>query len=162
MRVLLPLISRKLNGMALLLTSIHTVFLHRKTSHFFFPLLPHSSPFWPECSNYKPGSLPRRKKWFGKDAKHLLLLTEVLKSTKPTSQPLDMPLPSSPKPRLQGMLTSPLNLILNQSTLSSTMLLVLVIPLPLPFLTALLPGNGISICQLSEISLFCLSAKCIV
>ena len=108
--VLLSSISRELVWMILLLESIHTVLLQRNTP--FFPLLLPSLRIWhwmrPNASFLLAASNDQRRhcgllKWqkWQRKRKALLLLTAVMKSARLTSQPLSVPLPSSPKSRLR-------------------------------------------------------------
>ena len=82
-------------------------------------------PFLSAASNalLKPGGLLRWKKRLVKDAGLSLLLTEVMKITRLTSPPLDVPRRSLPRPRLRHgrrpALLFHLNLILNLCTLRS-------------------------------------------
>ena len=89
----------------------------------------------------------RWKKQLVKDARLLLLLTEVMKIARLTSPLLDAPRQSSPTPRLRHdrrlALFFHLNLTLNLCTLFFALLLALLPHLPpfLTFPTVLLPGN---------------------
>ena len=124
-------------------------------------------PFLSAASNalLKSGGLLRWKKWLVKDARLLLLLTEVMKIARLTSPLLDTPRQSSPRPRLRHgrrpALLFHLTLTLNLCTLFFALWLAL-LPRLLPFLTPQLffsQGIGFILCRLPEIPLFCFSAK---
>ena len=130
--------------MALPFTSTRTVFLQRNTRLFLFPLLQLSLPLWhgmrpnppflsPSNVILKPGGLLRWKVWLVKDARLLLLLTEVMKIARLTSPLLDAPRQSSPRPRLRHCrrlaLLFHLNLTLNLCTLFFALSLALLPPL---------------------------------
>ena len=92
-------------------------------------------------ANLKPGGFLKWKMRLTKDVRLLLPLIEVMKIVRLTSLPLDMPHPSSPKPRLKygrrhGRLSLSLpNLTLSQSIFSSVLLLAH-FPHLLPLLTS--------------------------
>ena len=98
-------------------------------------------PFLSVASNalLKPGGLLRWNKRLVKDARLLLLLTEVIKIARLTSSLLDSPRQSLQRPKLrhgkQPALLSHLNLTLNLYTLFFALSLALIPRLP-PLLTA--------------------------
>ena len=109
----LPSIFRKLTVMTLPSALTPTDLLQRNTRLFLFPLLLLSSPLWHRmrpnlpchlaASNalLKHGGLLRWKVWLVKDARLLLLLTEVMKITRFTSPLFDVPRLSLPRPRMR-------------------------------------------------------------
>ena len=150
MRIPLPLTFRKLAGMSLPFTLTPTVLLQRNTRLFLFPLLLLSSslPLWPNlpfllaASNalLKSGDLLRWKVQLVKDARLLVLLTEVMKIARLTSLLFDAFCQPLPRPRLKhdkrlAFLFHP-NLTLNLYTLFFALSLA-VLPRLLPLLTSL-------------------------
>ena len=95
----------------------------------------------------KPGGLLKWKMRLVKDARLSLPLTEVMKIARLTSPLLDVPRPSLPRPRLRhgrrlALLFHP-NETLNLHTLFFALSLALIplLPPPITFLTASLPGS---------------------
>ena len=156
MSVLLLSISRKVFGMFLLVTSIHTIFLQRNISLFLFLRL-HSLPLL--ILNVDKSSISfghvrhplqvwwssKVKKAVRKRRKLLLPLTEVpvMKIARLRSQPLGMPRLSLPKQRLRNGRPHAHSLPPKSIFLSSALLLDLILlsPTPLAFPTVLLQGR---------------------